>query len=505
MLPSSPGVYFHKSSSGEIIYIGKAAVLKNRVRQYFQDSRLRDNKTTALVREIEDTDWVETESEIDALFLESEMIKRYMPRYNVLLRDDKSQSFVRIDMKSEWPTVTLTRGPLDDSADYIGPFYNSFALRKALRYLRRVFPYFVREPKKTDSKLEMQIGLNPNMRLGLDAYKTNLRQLIGYIKGHRKQIVHQLENDMREAAKNQEFERAVQLRNRIHSLHELQRRIMFGDREFLDISKDAALNDLAALLGIDSVFRRIEGYDISHMSGSDVVASMVVFTNGTSDRTEYRKFKTTRQTNDDYQNMYDTVWRRFSPTNVQRWGKPDLLLVDGGKGQLEAALKAIEARDIKLPCIAIAKREEMIVVHESRSCVIVPDDISDDYRVLVEGQYRIIDLHPGQSNASSHSKNLRSSVASHRYDNVVKLFQRVRDEAHRFAVSYHTVLKRKRQTHSSIEDIPGIGPSTRKALIRRFGSLSAARHATVDDVAETVGASKAAKLTPWFEADTKET
>ncbi|MCP9466417.1 MAG: GIY-YIG nuclease family protein, partial [Candidatus Nanosynbacter sp. P5B_S4_bin.39.1] len=130
-LPRTPGVYFHKSASGEVIYVGKAAVLKNRVRQYFQDSRGRDNKTMALVAEIFDTDWIETESEVDALFLESEMIKRYMPRYNVLLRDDKSQMYVRIDMKSDWPTVSFTRNPADDGADYFGPFYNGFALKKA--------------------------------------------------------------------------------------------------------------------------------------------------------------------------------------------------------------------------------------------------------------------------------------------------------------------------------------------------------------------------------------
>ena len=139
-LPRTPGVYFHKSASGEVIYVGKAAVLKNRVRQYFQDSRGRDNKTMALVAEIFDTDWIETESEVDALFLESEMIKRYMPRYNVLLRDDKSQMYVRIDMKSDWPTVSFTRKPADEGADYFGPFYNGFALKKALRYLRRIFP-----------------------------------------------------------------------------------------------------------------------------------------------------------------------------------------------------------------------------------------------------------------------------------------------------------------------------------------------------------------------------
>jgi excinuclease ABC subunit C len=161
-LPRSPGVYFHKSKTGEIIYVGKAAILKNRVKQYFQNTRDMDVKTRALVAEIADTDWTETESEIDALFLESEMVKRYMPRYNILLRDDKSQTFVRIDMKSEWPHVEFTRNPADDGAEYFGPYYNGFAVKKALRYLRKVFPYYTKTPtnnKRPD--LDVHIGLSP--------------------------------------------------------------------------------------------------------------------------------------------------------------------------------------------------------------------------------------------------------------------------------------------------------------------------------------------------------
>lgn len=264
-LPRSPGVYLHKSKSDEVIYVGKAAVLRNRVRQYFQSSRQLDAKTMALITEIDDVDWIETDSEIDALFLESEMVKRYMPRYNILLRDDKSQSFVRIDMKSEWPTVSLTRGPLDDGANYYGPFYNSHALRKALRYLRRVFPYFLKQPKKTDSKLETHIGLNPDVTLGSEIYKQNLRKLISYIKGNRKQIANEIEADMRQAAREQRFEDAARLRNRLNYMQELQRRIMFGDREFLSISKDQALSDLTDLLGLTSQPQRIEGLSLIHI------------------------------------------------------------------------------------------------------------------------------------------------------------------------------------------------------------------------------------------------
>ena len=256
-LPRSPGVYFHKSKSGEIIYVGKAAVLKNRVRQYFQSSRNFDVKTLALVNEIHDTDWVETESEIDALFLESEMVKRYMPRYNILLRDDKSQLFIRIDMKNEWPYVCFTRNPSDDGADYYGPFYNGLPVKTALRHLRRVYPYLTKPPEKRMSKLEQDLGLSPKFEEGPETYKQNLRKLVSYIKGNRVALMKELETTMKQAAKEQDFEKAVTYRNKLNAMRELQRRVMFGDSEFLDISKDKALNDLVELLGLKVIPKRI--------------------------------------------------------------------------------------------------------------------------------------------------------------------------------------------------------------------------------------------------------
>ncbi|HEY5695538.1 MAG TPA: GIY-YIG nuclease family protein, partial [Candidatus Saccharimonadales bacterium] len=284
-LPRSPGVYFHKSKTGEIIYVGKAAILKNRVRQYFQSQRDMDTKTRALVAEINDTDWIETESEIDALFLESEMVKRYMPRYNILLRDDKSQLFVRIDMKSEWPYVSFTRNPADDSAEYYGPYYNGFAVKKALRYLRKVFPYYTKTPKMGERpSLDAHIGLDPRPGTTSEEYKANLRKLIRYMEGGRKTLTRELERDMKTAAGLHDFETAALLRNKLRDLGELQRKIMFGDHEFLNISKDRALSSLRDLLLLPKIPARIEGYDISHMSGTNVVASMVVFSNGVSDR-----------------------------------------------------------------------------------------------------------------------------------------------------------------------------------------------------------------------------
>lgn len=525
-LPRSPGVYFHKSASGEVIYVGKAAVLRNRVRQYFQDSRGRDNKTMALVAEIHDTDWIETESEVDALFLESEMIKRYMPRYNVLLRDDKSQTFVRINMKSQWPVVSFTRNPADDGADYYGPFYNGFALKKALRYLRPIFPYLTHERRPGQSKLDEDLGLSPKISDGSLAYKANLRTLISYIKGNRKAIAAKLERDMKTAAGRHEFERAAQLRNKLRAMQELQRRVMFGDKEFLAISKDRALADLTTLLGLAGEPTRIEGYDISHMSGRQVVASMVVFRNGVSDRAEYRKFKVSEK-NDDTGNMHDVIFRRLSERHIKSWGTPSLLLIDGGKGQLAAAIAARDARGVHVPIISIAKREEEILVHKTGSQVglayihQLQTERPSGITVYEDGDVYVINLHPGQRNAGAHSKNLRGSTAVYEPEtaqaasavqeqpggstgrvatpplaasDITKLFQRIRDESHRFAVSYHTALQRKAGVKSALDSIPGVGPKTKQKLLRQFGSVRGIMRASQAELAAVVGEARAAQI-----------
>jgi len=480
-LPRSAGVYFHKSAAGEIIYVGKAAVLKNRVRQYFQSTRDMDVKTRALVAEIEDTDWIETESEIDALFLESEMVKRYMPRYNILLRDDKSQTFIRIDMKSEWPYVCFTRNPADDGADYYGPYYNGFAVKKALRYLRKVFPYYTKAPTGGRPDLDAHIGLSPGPQVTSEEYKATLRKLIRYFEGGRKVLAREIERDMQTAAKLHDFETAARLRNKLSDLKELQRRIMFGDKEFLDISKDKALSDLRDLLGLSKLPARIEGYDISHMSGTNVVASMVVFSNGASDRANYRKFKTRIEHNNDFYNMHETLTRRLSEKNIKAWGCPDLILIDGGKGQLDAALQARDEREQgKIPFIGLAKREEQIVIHHQKSGVVLNKDKLkelDGYTTITE-DFTLVNL--------PHSTH------------IIKLLQRIRDESHRFAVSYHTVLKRQKQTASSLENIPGVGPTTRKKLIKTFGSLRGVQAATAEQLVAAVGPAKAKIISQYL-------
>ena len=408
-LPSAPGVYFHKNEQGEIIYVGKAAVLKNRVRQYFQKTH-KDPKTEALVKEIYDTDWIIVDTEMDALFLESEMIKRYMPKWNILLRDDKTVSYVRIDMKSEVPYVSMTRTPMDDKATYVGPFYAKLPVEKALRILRKVFPYYDRpyDGKKT---LNTDLGLTPGIEIGKSSpkdYKKNLRKLIRYLEGDRQKLLKDLEKQMQTAATLGRYEEAAEARNQLFGLKELSRKIVFSDKEFMDISSDQALSQLQKLLNLKNPPRRIEGYDISHQSGTNAVASMVVFTNGAADRSEYRKFKI-RQKNsqDDLASMREVIERRLKHTE---WPYPDLIILDGSIGQLSAVRDPLEGKNI--PMLGRDKSGD----HGRNALVKIAVPVPPD-------TYNIVPL-----KSDSH---------------IAKLIARVDEESHRFAITYHTLLKRK--------------------------------------------------------------
>lgn len=483
-LPKAPGVYFHKDAKGKIIYIGKAVVLRNRVRQYFQKSRARDPKTEALVAEIADVDWIEVETELDALLVEAEMIRRYLPRYNILLRDDKSLSYVRINIKDTHPTVTLTRRPLDDGAQYFGPFLSAHIIKRALRMLRRIFPYSTHVatiPKR--ACLQYHLGLCPGLEEGkttLDKYRKDLKMLIRYLKGERVTLIQETEQQMKTAARQQDFEKAAQYRNRLYALQGLRKQIVFSDREFLDMSKDKGLNDLAELLGLLGPPRRIEGYDISHMQGTDTTASMVVFISGMPDKASYRKFKMRAPGNDDFAHMREVLTRRLSERNIKQWGRPDLLLIDGGRGQLSAAISARDHAGFSTPAIGLAKRQEEIIINKSRSNVVLSTSV----------------LHRlgGFAVESADFVNVSLPRNSH----VVKMLQRIRDESHRFAVSYHSVLKTKRQTNSLLDGIPTIGPASRKKLLREFGSVRGILRAENDDLRRVVGSRRANVLDQYL-------
>lgn len=480
-LPKQPGVYFHKDAKGEIIYVGKAAVLRNRVRQYFQASRTRDPKTEALVAEIADVDWMVVDSEVEALFLESEMVRRYMPRYNILLRDDKAMSYIRVDYDSDYPTVDTTRRPLDDGARYFGPYFSTIAVRQALKSLRHAFPFATRRIRgQRRASLHYHLGLDPGLeesRTSLEDYRANLRKLMAIIEGRRPGVEREVERDMKRAAKAKDYESAARYRNQLFALRGINKQVIFSDKEFLDISKDHALNELVNLLSMDKFPQRIEGYDISHMQGTDVVASMVVFTNGVSDKAQYRKFKTKINQNNDFYNMNETLKRRLSDKNRQAWGIPSLVLIDGGKGQLDAAIQARDEQGCdQIPFIGLAKREEQIVIHKARSGVILNE----------------LSLHQLGGFAVESDDFILVNLPHN--TNLIKLLQRIRDESHRFAVSYHSVLRQHRQTSSPLDEIPGVGPATRKKLLKTFGSLRSVTQASELELARVVGTQKAKSL-----------
>jgi excinuclease ABC subunit C len=487
-LPTRPGVYFHKNRSGEIIYIGKAANLRNRVRQYFQKSRGFDPKTDILVSEIADIDWTEVETEADALFLEAELVRRYQPRFNILLRDDKSLQYVRIDYKSDYPTVTLVRRPLDDGAEYFGPYINGFAVKKALRYLRKAFPYAISRPGgQKRASLYYHLGLDPGLeegRTSLQDYRANLRKLMQYLRGNRVALMRDIERDMKRAARDRNYELAAKYRNQLQCLQALSRQILFSDRELQDASKDQALVDLAALLGLPQPPRRIEGFDISHLQGTDNVASMVVFAYGLPDKASYRKFKMRSGGNDDFAHMAETIKRRLRDENVRKWGLGDLMLIDGGRGQLSAAIAARDECGKNIPMFGLAKRQEEIIIHKARSSQNMDaDKILDQARKM-----------KAYVTASDEYINIELPKDSH----AVKLLQRIRDESHRFAVSYHSTLKRGRQTSSVLDEVPGIGPLTRKKLIRHFGSAKAAVNAEATQLQELLGDKKGLQIAGYF-------
>ncbi|MCL1840116.1 UvrB/UvrC motif-containing protein [Candidatus Saccharibacteria bacterium] len=413
-LPAAPGVYFHKNSDGEVIYVGKAAVLKNRVRQYFQSPDKKDPKTRALVSEIAMTDWIVVDTEVDALFLESEMVKRYQPKWNVLLRDDKSSSYVRIDMKSEIPYVSTTRNPLDDQAEYYGPYYEKHTVATALRILRPIFPYYTK-PYTGKKTLDTDLGLTPGIEIGKSSpkeYKQNLRRLISYLKGNRQKLIRDLEKDMHKAAEKGNYEQAAQFRNQFFGLRGLATKIVFSDQEFLDISNDQALRGLQKLLKLSHPPRRIDGFDISHQSGTNVVASQVTFINGVADRTKYRRFKLRNQKNNDFANMREIITRRLN--HLKDWGTPDLILIDGGQPQLRAVKDILDPTGITY--IGLAKEFEVIII---------PGKF----------EQRIPNIGDGCENYQE--------LLLPKHSHVVKLLQRIRDESHRFAIQYHTLLKRK--------------------------------------------------------------
>lgn len=414
-LPSSPGVYFFKNTEDEVIYVGKASILKNRVRQYFARTAVQASKLAALQKEIAHIEWKVCASAIDALIEEARYIKAYRPKYNVVFRDDKSYLFVCITAEKEYPRIFICHQPekdkklitLQHGLKVIGPFTESAALRETLRHLRRIYPYCTVRPSKKPC-FDYHLG----KCLGACAYpsaraqtKKNIQTIARILSGKRQQIIKKLEKDMKRAATEERFQDAEEIKHKIIYLQKI-----FAHRPALErfaLSAESSTAEwekiqmaLQKFLNTSHLIHRVEGYDISNIGGKHAVGSMVVFENGAPNKNEYRKFKIkySGDESNDPKMMKEIFSRRMAH---DEWQKPDLIIIDGGKGQLSSARAVLPADQL---VFAIAKREEEIYTPSSP--------------------------HP---------------LPSSRLGNECALFiQRVRDEAHRFAVSYHRKVRSKR-------------------------------------------------------------
>lgn len=595
LLPDSPGVYRMYNSLGEIIYVGKAVNLKNRVRQYFQNTA-KPPKVAAMVSNIADFEFTITNTEAEALTLECNMIKKNRPRYNILLKDDKRFPYVRIDFSKDFPRPEIVRKLKKDGAKYYGPFLSGIALRESITAVRDYFP--VRHCRKDIAKaiarrerpcLMYHLGkccAPCSGNVSREEYHGYLNEVAQLLQGHCRPIVDKLTSQMNLAAENMEYERAAVLRDRIRAIESLAEKqraatavvnsfdvfavarddmntvvyammmrdgnIVVTDGYFVTASDESdaeimasflmqyytesgyipneivcrerpddsdeiiaclkeecghsvrmtvpqrgekkqlaemayyngmealkrrkeltikewergegALAELSRIVGMDELPRRIECFDNSHFQGRDTVGSMVVFIDGKPEKSLYRRFKTkTKTEGDDYEAMREHLTRRFqrAADGDEKFSElPDLLVVDGGRGQLNIALEVLEGFGLSfIPAIGLAERNEDIILPDKEAPVSLP-----------------------KSNSTLH------------------LLQRIRDEAHRFAISYHRSMRSKTALYSVLQEIDGVGEKRRRALFDKFLTVDAIKRASVEELSSAEGMNRptAEKVFTYF-------
>ena len=579
-ITTQPGVYLFKNSEGKVIYVGKANNLRSRVRSYFQDSRNLDTKTLILVRRIEDLDTIIVDNEIEALMLESTLVKKYKPRYNISLRDDKSYPYIRITHEPV-PRIFVTRKIIKDGSKYLGPYTDVKQLRHIMRNARKIFPirscnFYLDDDiiarKKVKLCLDYHIQRCQGPCEGLvskESYREMITQVEKFLKGKTRELISELSDRMQQESDKMNYETAARLRDQIDMIENYQfkgQKVVLSDFEDRDVislaieDEDAcsvvfkirdgkvigrqhfylqgvqdkksaevltqflqqhylesdhfanqillpeepqdkqllhnwlkqqaehkveliipqqgekqkliqlaqknarylleelliqkekrkdhlayAVKILQKNLNLQNPPKHIEAFDISNLQGQDAVASMVYFFNGKPHKNGYRHFKIrSKSTPDDFAMMHEVVHRRYKRIQAEKKSLPDLILIDGGKGQLSTALQALKELGIKeQPIIGLAKRLEEVFI-------------------------------PGVSSP----QNIPKSSAG------LKLLQQIRDESHRFAITYHRKLRDKRTLKSPLDDIPGIGPKRKIILLKAFRSVNILREASVEDIIE---------------------
>ena len=417
--PTEPGVYLMKDNAGRVIYVGKAKNLRSRAGSYFLKAAAEDSRTASWVGEIADIDFVLCESEVDALLMESRLIKDVQPKFNKDLKDDKTFPYLMITTREEFPRVEVTREPKTKGVKLYGPFASAGSLRGAIQVLQKVFKFRTcsLDISESDERWKwfrpcLLASINQctapcNFRIDRDSYRRDIKRLQTFLEGGKKKLLREMTEEMKAASKAMDFERAAVLRDEIKLLDKMEDRGELESHvqpEVFQVDPQKGLVGLRKVLGLKETPRVIEGCDIAHLGGGETVASLVQFIDGLPFKPGYRRFKIKSVDGiDDFRSMYEVVSRRFRRLSDNHDSFPDILLIDGGKGQLNAAMAAFRDQEIDPPTvISLAKREEEI-------------------------------FRPGESESIKLS---RSSFA-------LRLLQYVRDESHRFAQHYHHILRNK--------------------------------------------------------------
>jgi excinuclease ABC subunit C len=475
-LPHSPGVYLMKDRLGQTIYVGKAKDLKKRVSTYFQASRkllVSQPKVRAMLDLIYNFDIIIVKSEAEALLLESQLIKKYKPRYNTDFTDDKRFLLVRVNLREAMPRFRLTRNRTDSQSRYYGPFAHASHLRKTLAELRRKFGILLSDSDPVDlgddnwrlyDDARAEIYEHANEITGVQ-YRERIEAACGFLDGKSREWLAELTEQMQAAAEAQAYEKAASLRDMITALEQTVLKTRKFERNHLGTAPTTKVLDrLQSALGLPSKPKHMECFDISHISGSFCVAAMVAFKQGKPDRKNYRRFKIKSFIgNDDFRAMEEVVGRRYRRLHDEEKPFPDLIIIDGGAGQVTSALKAFLGQGLEPPAlIGLAKKNETIIFSDGRPPL----------------------------NLSHH-------------DPILRLLQQIRDEAHHFANSFNAELRSKKLRESVLDDFKGLGTAKRHALLQHFGSIEKLRNASAAEITkvEGLGQKTAERLVGFLKTD----
>ncbi len=458
-LPNTPGVYLMKDRLGSVIYVGKAKSLKKRVSTYFQPSRsfVQQPKIRALIEMIRDFEIIEVKSEPEALILEGQLIKKWKPKYNTDFVDDKRFLLVRVDATRDLPRFTLVRFKKEDASIYFGPFVHAQHIRKTLNELRLKFGILLYDasPKKMpDGAYQLYDDVRSELYghsnvIRKEEYADRVAKACGFLEGKSREWLSDLRTKMQTAAADRKYEKAAELRDVVFALEASLKKTRKFERVLLpkkDVKADLKL--IQEAIGLKRIPRRMECFDISHISGTFVVASMVHFEDGISNKSQYRRFKIKSfEGNDDFRSMEEVVGRRYRRMAQEGKSFPDLVIIDGGQGQVSAAIKAFLLLDLDPPeIVGLAKKHETIIFPDERPPLRLP---------LINGG--------------------------------LQLLQRMRDEAHRFANTFNADLRSKKIRESILEDFSGLGPKKRALLLNHFGSIDKIKKASVEELQELEG------------------